>query len=115
MNRRIALGSLAALLAWPALAHHGWSGYDIDRPLTLTGTIVESSYEFPHGTVRLKTADGLWTVVLAPPTRMQNRGLGREALKPGATATVTGFPHRTVTDELRAERITLGGTTTELR
>ena len=31
---------LAALLAFPvaALAHHGWSEYDADKPLTLDGT-----------------------------------------------------------------------------
>jgi hypothetical protein len=109
---------LLALLALPALpvrAHHGWQQYDADRPLTLSGTIVEASYEFPHGTIRLKTADKTWTVVLAPPSRLANRGLAREAFEVGRAAVVTGYPHRTVGDELRAERITLGGTTTELR
>lgn len=115
MNRRLAIGALAVLLACPALAHHGWNQYDADRPLTLTGTIAEASYEYPHGTIRLKTADKTWTVVLAPPMRMDNRGLPREALKVGANATVAGYPHRTVGDELRAERITLGGSTIELR
>ena len=115
MHRRIVIATLAILLAGPALAHHGWSHYDGDRPLTLTGTIAEASYEFPHGTIRLKTADKTWTVVLAPPSRMENRGLPREALKVGVSTTVTGYPHRTVGDELRAERITLGGVTTELR
>ncbi|MBX9963822.1 MAG: hypothetical protein K2Y35_12245 [Burkholderiales bacterium] len=115
MHRRPAIASLAAVLAFPALAHHGWSQYADDRPLTLTGTITEASYEFPHGTVRLQTDDKTWTVVLAPPSRMANRGLAREALKPGVPATVVGYPHKTVADELRAERITLNGTTTELR
>lgn len=115
MHRRTALAVLALLPAWPAAAHHGWSQYEGDRPLTLSGTIAESSYEFPHGTIRLKTADKTWTVVLAPPSRMDNRGLSREALKVGVAATVMGYPHKTVGDELRAERITLDGTTTELR
>jgi hypothetical protein len=115
MRRRTAIIGLAALLTAPALAHHGWSQYADDRPLTLTGTITESSYEFPHGTIRLQTDDKTWTVVLAPPSRMTNRGLAREALKPGAPATVMGYPHKTVGDELRAERITLNGVTTELR
>jgi hypothetical protein len=33
----------------------------------------------------------------------------------GGTASVYGYPHRTKTDEMRAERITVGGKTTELR
>ncbi len=115
MHRHITIGVLAAVLSWPALAHHGWNQYDGDQPLTLTGTIAEANYEFPHGTIRLKTADKTWIVVLAPPSRMDNRGLSREALKVGVSATVMGYPHRSVGDELRAERITLGGTTTELR
>ena len=48
-------------------------------------------------------------------SRMENRGLPREQLKPGTRATVVGYPHRTDADELRAERITIAGKTTELR
>lgn len=115
MRFRNAIAAAALVVALPATAHHGWSQYADDRPLTLTGTITESSYEFPHGTIRLQTDDKTWTVVLAPPSRMANRGLARESLKPGNPATVMGFPHKTVADELRAERITLNGLTTELR
>jgi hypothetical protein len=115
MRRRTAVAALALLPAWPAAAHHGWSQYEGDRPLTLTGTIAETSYEFPHGTIRLKAADKTWTVVLAPPSRMTNRGLSPDALKVGVSATVMGYPHKSIGDELRAERITLDGTTTELR
>jgi hypothetical protein len=98
-----------------AAAHHGWSAYDSSKELTLTGTITEYSYEHPHGSVRLATSGQTWVVVLAPPSRMENRGLKREMLAPGATATVVGYPHRTEADELRAERITVAGRTTELR
>jgi hypothetical protein len=96
-------------------AHHGWSGYDASKVLTLTGTIKEFGYEHPHGSVRLQTPDKAWVVVLAPPSRMENRGLKREMLAPGTTATVVGYPNRTEPDEMRAERITIAGKTTELR
>jgi hypothetical protein len=46
---------------------------------------------------------------------MENRGLPRAALQPGVTATVVGYPNRTDPEEMRAERITVGGKTTELR
>jgi hypothetical protein len=96
-------------------AHHGWSGYDSGKELTLTGTIKEFGYEHPHGSVKLETPDKTWFVVLAPPSRMENRGLKREMLKPGVAATVVGYPNRTEPDEMRAERITIAGKTTELR
>ena len=107
---------LAALLApVGAFAHHGWSSYDSSRPMSLEGTIRESGYEHPHGYVRLETKDKTWLVVLAPPSRMENRGLPREMLKAGMKASVHGYPKRDDPEELRAERITIAGKTTELR
>ncbi len=101
--------------AGAAVAHHGWSGYDADKTLNLTGTIKEAGYEHPHGFVKLQTKDKLWLAVLAPPYRMENRGLPRDLLKPGVQATVVGYPNRSDPNELRAERITINGNTVELR
>jgi Family of unknown function (DUF6152) len=96
-------------------AHHGWSGYDSSKVLELKGTIVESGYEHPHGFVRLKADDKTWVVVLAPPSRMEARQLPRKNLAPGTEALVVGYPSRTDSEEMRAERITIRGKTTELR
>jgi hypothetical protein len=106
---------LALLVPTAALAHHGWSGYDASRVLNLTGTIREAGYEHPHGYVKLETSDKTWLVVLAPPSRMANRGLPREMLTPGTQASVVGYPNRADPGEMRAERITIGDKTTELR
>jgi hypothetical protein len=96
-------------------AHHGWSGYDSDKTLTVTGTILESGYEHPHGFVRLEAPGKTWTVVLAPPSRMERRGLTKGMLAHGSRATVVGYPNRTDPEEMRAERITIGNATVELR
>ncbi|MCD6043815.1 MAG: hypothetical protein K0R40_3418, partial [Burkholderiales bacterium] len=50
MNRTF----LAALLAFPlaAFGHHGWSEYDTGKPIKLTGKVVASGYEHPHGHMR---------------------------------------------------------------
>jgi Family of unknown function (DUF6152) len=106
---------MLALVPTAALAHHGWSGYDSSKVLNLTGTIREAGYEHPHGYVKLQTPDKTWLVVLAPPSRMENRGLPRDMLKPGTKATVVGYPNRSDPDEMRAERITISDKTTELR
>ena len=116
MSGRIAVVAVASLLIGaPAAAHHGWSEYDSGKPLTLKGTIRQSGYEHPHGHVRLETPGKIWMVILAPPTRMENRGLPRAALKSGVQAVVVGYPHRSHPEELRAERITVDGKTVELR
>jgi hypothetical protein len=112
---KFVLGLLLVLTSTAASAHHGWNGYDSKTTLTLTGMIKESGYEHPHGFVKLQTPEKLWFVVLAPPYRMENRGLARDELKPGAQATVVGYPHRTEQNEMRAERITVGPKTVELR
>jgi hypothetical protein len=104
-----------ALAALPAAAHHGWSEYDAAKPLTLTGTIAESGYEHPHGHVRLEAPGKTWLVVLAPPSRMEARGLPPADLAKGRTVTVVGYGNRTKPGEMRAERITAGGKTVELR
>jgi hypothetical protein len=106
---------LVMALTGTAMGHHGWSGYDSSKEMTLTGTIKESGYEHPHGYVNLDASGKIWRVVLAPPSRMENRGLPKEMLKVGTTATVVGYPNKTEADELRAERITIGTKTTELR
>jgi hypothetical protein len=97
---KIWLVAMALPLALPAavLAHHGWSGY-----------------EHPHGFVRLDAEGKKWLVVLAPPPRMERNGLPREQLKPGTKATVLGYQNRSDDGEMRAEHITIGNKTTQLR
>jgi len=108
---------LIALLAVPAvaLAHHGWSEYDTSKSLKLTGKVLASGYEHPHGHIRFQAPGKTWTVILAPPSRMERRGLDKAMLKPGATATVEGYANRDKPEEMRAERITIEGKTIELR
>jgi hypothetical protein len=105
----------ATLCALPAFAHHGWSEYDQEKPLTLTGKVKESGYEHPHGHISLETPGKTWRVVLAPPSRMQARGLPPDDIKAGSTVTVVAYANRSKPEEARAERITAGGKTVELR
>lgn len=111
---------LLLALVTAGATHHGWSSYDEKETLTFAGVIRESGYGNPHGFVRLQV-DGneqqgkVWYVVLAPPGRMEARGLSREMLKEGTTATVVGYPHREKAEEMRAERITINDKTVELR
>lgn len=106
-----------ALFCFPAMAwaHHGWSEYDSSKPLKLTGKIIDSGYEHPHGHLGLQAPGKTWNVILAPPSRMERRGLEKGALKPGGTVTVEGYPNREKAEEMRAERIIVNGKTIELR
>ncbi|MDR7415482.1 MAG: DUF6152 family protein [Armatimonadota bacterium] len=103
------------LLSQGAYAHHGWSQYDPERFLELTGTVREASFEHPHAVVRLEMRQKVWAVVLPPPTRAERLGLTPQTLRPGTRVTVVGHPHRTHPDEVRALRIVLEGRTIPLR
>lgn len=117
-RRQVSLGlavSGGMVLAGTARAHHGWGGYESEKVLTLEGTILECKYTNPHGELRLQVADKVWLATLAPPFRMQNRGLTEDMMKPGTRCTVVGYPNKADPTEMRAERITVAGKTVELR
>jgi hypothetical protein len=98
--------------------HHGWADYDQERPFTLEGTIQKVQYMNPHVLVHVRSTDDStrsWLCVLAPPWRMERRGLPEDSVRVGLTASLYGYPHREHEGEMRAERITIGGRTTELR
>jgi hypothetical protein len=116
MRRRLANSALALLaLASPAAAHHGWSGYDAATLVTLEGTVQAVSYDNPHAQITLATPDKPWRIVLAPPSRMERRGLPRDAIETGDAVAVEGYRHRQDPEEFRAERIRVDGKTVELR
>lgn len=108
---------LLALALFPlaALAHHGWSEYDSSKLVKLTGKIIDFGYEHPHGHIGLAAPGKTWQVILAPPSRMERRGLDKGMLKPGTVVTVEGYPNRDKAIEMRAERIIVNGKTVELR
>ena len=114
-GKQLAALFIILLLSSFAPLHHGWSSYDQTKTLNFTGKILEAGYENPHGMIKLEVKKKTWTVILAPPSRMESRGLSKDMLKVGETATVVGYPHLKIKDEMRAERITIGEKTTELR
>lgn len=114
---RLAITALALVgLAAPVAAHHGWSGYDASKLVRLEGQVRQASFNNPHAQVTLESEGKVWRLVLAPPSRMQARGLPAGSIKAGDTAAVEGYPHREEADEFRAERIFVnGGRPVELR
>ncbi|HEX2527088.1 MAG TPA: DUF6152 family protein [Geminicoccus sp.] len=105
----------ATNLAGPVAAHHGWSSYDAATVLTVEAPIETASYAYPHGEITIVSEGKTWRCVLAPPSRMDRRGLAQEMLATGTVVTVVGYPSRVDESEMRVERITVDGQTIELR
>jgi hypothetical protein len=115
---RRALGLVAcaaALLATPAIAHHGWSSYDSNTLVAIEGPILAADTGFPHAHIELEHEGERWDIVLAPPSRMTARGLPDGALAEGVVVRVEGYPSTQAEWELRAETITVDGNTIQLR
>jgi hypothetical protein len=114
--RPLALSLLAlCLAAGAAAAHHGWGAYDAARTLRIEAPVEALQWQNPHVHVMVPHEGRTWEAVLAPPFRMTARGLDPEMIKAGTRVTVEGYPSTKVPTELRAERITVGGRTFELR
>lgn len=110
----IALAAVA-LLTGTASAHHGWGSYDASKPVTVTGPILTSKYENPHATLTVRGSDKVWTVILAPTSRMTTRGALEKMVAVGNNISAYGYPSTVEKDEMRAERITVDGKTVEMR
>jgi hypothetical protein len=108
-------GAILLALAVPAAAHHGWGSYDSASPVTVEGAILTLKYENPHATLTVRGSDKVWTVTLAPTSRMTTRGALESIIAVGNTVTAYGYPSRVEKDEMRAERITVAGKTYEMR
>jgi hypothetical protein len=104
-----------ALGAATVAAHHGWGSYDASKPVTVEGPIETLKYENPHALITVKAADKVWTVTLAPVSRMQSRGAPPELVAVGKRVSAYGYPSNVEKDEMRAERITVDGKTVEMR
>lgn len=105
----------ASLAAGAALAHHGWGSYDVDRKFTISAPVAALAWGNPHVTLRVPHAGATWDAVLAPPSRMETRGLTAEMIGSGAVVAVEGYPSSREPAEMRAERITVSGRVFELR
>jgi hypothetical protein len=113
--RAIILVPLFVLLTGAAVAHHGWGSYDATRPVTVAGPIITSKFENPHATITVRTSEKVWTVTLAPTSRMSSRGAIAQVIAVGQSVSAYGYPSTVEKDEMRAERITVDGKTYEMR
>jgi hypothetical protein len=90
---------IALLAALPVLAHHSYAMFDMDKSITLEGTVKEVQWTNPHIWVQLvvRDADGgetEWSIEGNSPNMLVRAGWTRHALNPGDRAIAVIHPVR---------------------
>jgi hypothetical protein len=106
---------LAAGLALPAVAHHGWAWAEASNS-ELSGTIVDAKLGNPHGVLTVQAEGGQrWAVEVGQPWRNERAGLQDTMLVKGTRLTVRGHRHADPAQRVfKAERVVIGERTFDL-
>jgi hypothetical protein len=94
------LGTLTALLAVPALAHHGVAPhYDDGKQITIDGTVTEFRFINPHSFVHLRAPgpdgkEAVWHCEMASRSVLARNGLTEQTFAPGTHVRITGSQAR---------------------
>jgi Family of unknown function (DUF6152) len=90
---------VAVCVALPGLAHHGISNWDLNKDVTITGTITRIDFISPHAWLHLavKNAAGKsedWSCEMRSAHSLRRSGWSVQMFKAGTTVEVTGSPER---------------------
>ena len=94
---RSLLGAAAALVAFPLLAHHSFSVFDMTSEKTIEGEVVEFEWTNPHTWtwVNVTNADGTvteWGLEGMSPNFLGRRGWTKRTFEPGQRVKVVVWP-----------------------
>lgn len=81
----------------PLQAHHGSAGYDLNKELTMKGTVTQWLWANPHCFLKYDTTDENgsvvhWAAEVSNPIDMTRRGWSRSTLNAGDQVTITVRP-----------------------
>jgi Family of unknown function (DUF6152) len=100
-------------LATPALAHHSFGEFQMNMPLTLSGTMTEMHLINPHSYMEIEVvgANGkksLMRCEMRAATLLKRSGWSKEMFKSGQHVEIEGHPHRTDSNACYIESFKLG-------
>jgi hypothetical protein len=93
----VALGIWVSTLSLPLLAHHGNSAYEMEKSITIKGTVTQWIWANPHCILQLDVTDDHgqvvpWSVETENPSSMIHYGYAKQSMKSGDLVTVTVLP-----------------------
>jgi hypothetical protein len=112
---------VAALTAVPVLAHHGTSiTYEMDKTITVTGTVTEFDFSYPHPSLFLDAKDAKGQIVkwgaefLPTPAALRALGWNKETIKPGDTVVLGCHPSKSGNPVCALQTLTINGKAAQL-
>jgi hypothetical protein len=103
---RALIAAVFAIAAVPVSAHHAVQAvFDVNKPITVSGSITKVEWINPHSYISLDAKDDQgkmqhWVFELAGPGALRQAGLSREdrgGLKPGDMVRIEGIAAKDVT------------------
>ena len=90
---------IAAVIGWPAQAHHSDRMFDLDAEIALEAVVKEFQYTNPHAwlIVDVENDDGTvttWGFETGAPSSLIRAGIRPADLTPGTRLTIRGHPMR---------------------
>ena len=87
----------AFLAAIPALAHHSFAMFDMNKKVTLVGTVTSFEWTNPHAYIEIDAPDEKgtvkhWSIELGSPSILQQSGWKFSSLKKGDKTTLIISP-----------------------
>jgi hypothetical protein len=113
MNGKMLSLFLCTMLALPAAAHHSFPAqYDVDKPITLTGTVTKVEWTNPHIFIYADVqGDGgavaSWAFEMGGPNALLRQGWKRDSLKVGDLVTFEGSLARDGSNLVNARVVTM--------
>ncbi len=101
------------MLSAPLFAHHGTGvAYEVEKVVTLKGTVTEWLWSNPHCGLLFDVTDDKsevvhWGAELGNPHQMSGAGFTRDTFKPGDKITVTGHPAKSGAPRMTLDHLVL--------
>jgi hypothetical protein len=88
----------AALAPLPALAHHSYAMFDMQKTVALQATVIRFKWQNPHAFIEAdatsRTGTERWSIEMTSPNNLAQEGWKRTSLRPGDRVTIYVHPLR---------------------